>query len=52
MKKWVIKSGIQRKYLRYIMGLLLLAIFAVKHRCLDLCKAESDHRGYKINMNF
>ena len=26
MKKWVIKSGIQRKYLRYIMGLLLLAI--------------------------
>ena len=31
MKKWVIKSGIQRKNtLRYIMGLLLLAIFAVK----------------------
>ena len=26
MKKWMIKSGIQRKYLRYIMGLLLLAI--------------------------
>ena len=26
MKKWVIKSGIQRKYLRYILGLLLLAI--------------------------
>ena len=26
MKKWMIKSGIQRKYLRYTMGLLLLAI--------------------------
>ena len=26
MKKWKIKSGIQRKYLRYTMGLLLLAI--------------------------
>lgn len=45
MKKWVIKSGIQRKYLRYIMG--LAGNFAVKHRCLDLCKAEFDHRGYR-----
>ena len=26
MKNWVIKSGIQKKYLRYTMGLLLLAI--------------------------
>ena len=47
MKKWVIKSGIQRKYLRYIMGLLLLAILLSSIGVLDLCKAESDHRGYR-----
>ena len=47
MKKWVIKSGIQRKYLRYIIGAVVAGNFAVKHRCLDLCKAESDHRGYR-----
>lgn len=47
MKKWVIKSGIQRKYLRYIMGLLLLAILLSSIGVWISCKAEFDHRGYR-----